>query len=337
MRICFLFYCLLITQLGISQIKPEYFPEDIILGELDAKCYCKPGVVAQSRSKGLSISYGWVGSGTYIAEAPTTFTAQGSNLDKLSHVEFKIKIPVLLREQTKVLLSYKYFSEFYDFQKIGLDFSETFQALNAHNLKSNQYGLIISHSLNEKNYIGFQYKYAANGNYSGWTNMDNRYAIHKLMGVYGIKNSEEFEWGLGLSISKSFRRTSIVPFLLYNRNFNKNWGIESLFPANIFLRHNLNSETISLLGIEYASRSYRLGIENDTPTILDYAFNHSEIILSIALERHLASWIWGNIKVGYQQNFSSDFESKSLDSPFFQAEPANGVFFHIGVFVSPEM
>jgi len=337
MKYYLLLFGLLLLQNANSQIKPEFFPEDILNNTQDVICYCKPGLTAQSRAKGVSISYGLVGSGNYIAEEPTTFTGVGSTLNKLSHIEFKLKIPVLLKERTKVLLSYKYFSEFYDFQQIGVDFSETFQNLNTNNLKSNQYGLILSHSVNERNYFALQYKYAANGNYTGWTDLDSRYAIHKLIGVYGFKKSEDFEWGIGLSFSKSFRRTNIIPFLLYNRNFNEKWGLEALFPANIFLRCNLDPRTIALLGIEYSSQSFRLGIEDTPSDPLDYAFNHAEILFSISLERHITSWIWWNLQAGYQQNFSSDFESKSQVSPFFQADPANGFFLRIGVFVSPDL
>ena len=51
-----------------SQIKPEILPEDFVRNETNITCYCKPGVRNNSRSKGLAISYGFLGSGTFEEE-----------------------------------------------------------------------------------------------------------------------------------------------------------------------------------------------------------------------------------------------------------------------------
>lgn len=101
------------------------------------------------------------------------------------------------------------------------------------------------------------------------------------------------------------------------------------------MRYNINTTTLASFGIEYGSKSFRINNVNTTIPSFDYAFNHSELLVSIALEKQLISWIWGTLKFGYQKNFSNDFEGKSSNSPTFQAEPKNGLFFRIGVFVSP--
>lgn len=337
MKLYFLGIFVLLCNILNSQIKPDFFPEDILTEDFTAKCYCKPGVLNKTRAKGLWLSYGTVRSGNYEGEKSTIFTNPLSSLNNLNHFALKLKVPVLLKERTKILLGYSYFYESYHFNTIGLDFSETFQSLDNDRLKGNGYSLIVSHVLNEKNYLGFRYKYGVNGNYSKWTNFDSRYAIHSFMGLYGIKKTATFEWGIGLLFSSSFRRTSGLPFLLYNRTFNDKWGIESMFPANFFLRYNVGPLAIATFGLEYNSKSYRLDVESTTNGPLDYAFNHSELLLSANLEKHLSSWIWANVKVGYQQNFSSDFEPKSDGTSFFQAEPKNGLYLQIGIFVSPEL
>ena len=68
---------------------------------------------------------------------------------------------------------------------------------------------------------------------------------------------------------------------------------------------------------------------------LDYAYNHSEILASVQMERQLSQWLWLNIKAGYQYNLSSDFESKSAESPEFRVEPSHAPFIRIGLFLSP--
>jgi len=335
-HLLFVLIGLLITINGFSQIKPSFFPEDVhVVGEQDLKCYCKPGVANKFRSKGLSLSYGINTGGEYEGSGNSVFLDTPSSLNRLSHVEFKIKIPILIKERTRLLLGYQYYSEFYEFERVGLDYETTFQNLNNENLKKNSYSIIFSHSLDEDNYLGIRYSYSLNGNYDGWMEFGSRYAIHKLIGIYGFKKSDDFEWGVGLIFSESFRRTSALPFLLYNRNFSTQWGIESVFPANIFLRYNIDPSSITAIGLEYGSQSFRLSVEDINPQ--DYAFNHSELSLVWSLERHLTSWIWANIKLGYQQNFSSDFESKITGTNSFFAAPQNAFFFHFGFFLSPDL
>ena len=332
----FLIAGLMIVSEGIGQIKPDFLPEDLQVTEVhDLKCYCKPGIANKFRSKGLSLSYGLNTGGGYEETAEGVFLDTPSNLDKLSQLKFKIKIPVLIKERTKILLGYQYYSEFYQFERVGLDYEATFQNLNNNNLKKNSYSIIVSHSLSEDNYLALRYNYSVNGNYEGWVNFNSKFAVNKVIGIYGFKKSDNFEWGLGLILSKSFRRFNALPFLLYNRNFTPKWGIESVFPANVFLRYNINPSSITAIGMEYGSESFRLLIEDTTP--LDYAFNHSELAFVWSLERHLTSWIWTNIKVGFQRNFSSDFESKNINTTTFFAEPKNSLLFRIGIFISPDL
>ena len=337
MKAIFLGATLLFTTTLQSQIKPNFFPEDILTEGFEGKCYCKPGVENKSRSRGLSISYGQANSAGYVADGETpAFSDPLSVLNQLDQFELKLKIPLLLKERTKLLLSYKYYIESYNFKAIGVNFPATFQALDQQSLKSNDYGIILSHALNEKNYLIVRYKYGTNGNYEGWTNFNSRFAIHSVLGMYGIKKTDDFEWGVGFFFTKSFRQTSGLPFLLYNRNFNDKWGIEAMFPANVFLRHNMGSKSIATIGLEYNSKSFRI-VETDALTDIDYAFNHAELLPSINLERHLTSWFWANFRLGYQVNFSSEFLDKSGLTIDFQADPGSGFFFNVGIFISPEL
>jgi len=302
MRLLLLSVLVFVTTIAQSQIKLNFFPEDILSDEeLGQKCYCKPGVANKSRSRGLSISYGLANSGNYKAEGATpTFSTPTSSLNRLNHFEFKIKVPVVLKERTKVLLGYKYYLESYDFNAVGVDFSETFRTLDNFRLKSNNYSIILSHSLNEKNYLIFRYQYATNGNYDDWTSFDNKYAIHGFLGTYAIKKSEDFEWGVGLFYSNSFRASINfpIPFLLYNKNFNPKWGIEAMFPVNVFLRHNIGTASLATIGAEYNSKSFRLDVEDTlVPENLDYAYNHAAFLLSASWERHLTSWFWAKKKL----------------------------------------
>lgn len=332
----FLLALIFIVETGYSQVKPDYFPDDIDgnFGSEQIRCFCKPGVRNKSRSKGVEISYNLVGSGTYEPESET-LQSPFSKFKQWQNLTVSLQIPVLNKPGLKMLLGYRYIAESVDFSHFSVDNKETFQALDNKLLNSNSLSAMFSKSLNDKEYILFRLRNSSNGNYSGLKLFNPRYNIHKALAMYGKKLNDDFEWGVGLNFSTGFRRRiSLLPFVMYNRNFNDKWAIESALPAFVFIRRNLNLKTILLGGLEYNGQSYRLDVERDVMP-LDYAFNHSEILASVQMERQLSEWIWLNLKIGYQYNLSSDFEGKTLVSPAFKVEPTNAPFLQIGLFLSP--
>jgi len=331
----FLTICILLfSGIVYGQLKPVAFPEDIQSQEIKARCYCSPGVKDKSRSRGLNIAYRWLGGGTY-KEQNTALTPPFSSYNNLQHLEFNMKIPVLIKDEFKLLLGYKYETDIFSFDEIGADFSDTFQKLEDENLKSNSFSVILSKPLNETRYLAFRLRYSLNGDYDAFVSFQDKYAIYKVLGVFGVKPNEDLEWGFGVNFSKSFRRTSILPFFVYNKNFNSKWGIETVFPGFIFGRYNLDRANIFLFGVEYGSQSFRMGFENSSQQQIAYAYNHSEFISSVSCEHRFAPWFWGNIKAGYQVNFSSDFDAKNQFTPAFTADPTDAFFFQVGFFISP--
>ena len=317
-----------------AQIKPEIFPEDIHPGQIQSRCFCKPGVRNKSRSKGILISYGRVGNGAYDPE-DGSFSQPFSSYNSLQQLELDLKVPLIISDSFKLLIGYKYYQEGFQFKEFGADFEETFRELDREQLKSNSLSFIISKPLNETRYLAFRFRYSSNGDYNKWISFDQRYAIYKFLGIYAIKPHEDFEWGVGLHVSKSFRRNNILPFVILNKNFNERWGIESVLPGFIYGRFNINPSNIFLFGIEYNSQSYRVDFTDTNTLPLAYAYNHSEVITSMTLERRFSSWVWGNLQLGYQLNFSSDFEAQTDFTTTFTADPSNALFFRIGIFVSP--
>jgi hypothetical protein len=336
MKYLFLFLVILTPAVLFTQTKPEFLPEDLFTpGGIRAHCYCKPGLRHQSRSKGFEFEYGVLEGGTFNPEDETALNQPWSKFKRLRKLELDLKAPIVNNSAFKLIAGYKFTGRFYDFERIGVDFSETFRSLDDRQLKSNNFQLIVSKPLDEKRYVSFRVRYSTNGNYGGWLKFDPKYAIYKAMGVYAVKPNDDVEWGIGVNFSQSFRRTNIVPLVLFNKNFSHKWGIESVLPAYINLRHNIDDTNILLFGFEYDSQSYRLEHKDAAGNTLDYALNQSEVKTSLELEHQFAPWIWSNVELGYQMNFSSDFESKSDTTPAFRVDPSSGVFFSVGLFLSP--
>ncbi len=326
-------FCSILSLVLTAQIQPNFFPEDIPAAGVEQMCFCKPGVSNKSKSRGLELSYTWNGGSDFISEEDELRSL--SNFNHLQNIKFSVRVPVLYKGNFNLLIGYKYLSDFYDFSQIGNDFSSAFEAMDSKALKSNSFDVIMTKSLDETRYVAARFGYSINGNYDEWARFDSKFSIYKFLALYAIKPNESFEWGFGLTGSTSFRRSSFVPFLIYNKTYNEKWGIESIFPGYIYGRYNVSPSDIILFGTEYSSRSYRLEIDRPMGGNIDYALNQSGIILSAQLDHQFSPWVWASAKAGYRFNLDSEFLGKNDQTLTFDADVSDAPFIQIGIFITP--
>jgi len=319
-----------------SQTRPTFFPDQIETpNTLEVPNFCKPGIKNKSRSRGLEISYNYLSGSTFREETDAADPNNKASTEALTSTLLKLKIPIFNRPGFKLLIGYSRERENYKFENLGTRHRIFYETLDQYVFKSSAYSLILSKSLNEKHYIGFNARLLYNGNYTGWTSLDKVYQHFSLIGVYGIKLNEDFEWGVGLSYSKNLENQQrLVPFLICNKNFSDQWGIEAVLPVSVQLRHNINDNNLLLLGVNYANQSY--GMNNIGNNIGDfYVISHAEVRASLSWEKRLIPWIWLNVKAGYQYNFDTEMLNLTNSEANIIYDPTNAPFFRIGIFVSP--
>ncbi len=300
----------------------------------ETSAYCTPGIINKSRSRGLEISYNLLQGGE-LDNAEGVFQEPYNRLKSLEALNIKVKIPLILKDGLKVLAGYSYQPEMYRFSRVGASYNEVFTHINNTRLKSNSFALYATKPIDEKYYAGLRIKASFNGDYEGWVDSDAQYMSYNATGIFGVKESNDLEWGLGVYYSKSFRSTRLLPILMYNRNFNSRWGLETVFPVVIMGRYNINPRSILLFGSEYNSRSYAIDVEQGYPQPTHYHLNHSELRLLFSLERRLVPWVWFNLEGGYQFNFNTGLADKTFEQNSFKIDPANNLFFKVGIFLSP--
>lgn len=307
---------------------------DIDVDNLEVKSFCQPGVRNKSRSKGLEIKYGNRGAGQLTNSKEDTGNLS-NKYNKWENLEIKLKAPLLLKDNFKILVGYKYYQERFDFSEIGSTHLPVISSLNEHTLKSSSFSLTLNKSFDERRYAAIQFQYAVGGNFSGLGKFQNRYASYRALGVYGVKPSEDFEWGVALNISKNFRRFNVIPFFLLNKNLSPKWGIEALLPAFINLRHNISPGNILLTGLEFGNKNFRLDIPQEGSPDLDLAYNQSHLKAVVKYQRRIIPWVWVGAEVGYQYNLNTRFEAKNDNTTGFTLRATNTPFFNLSIFVSP--
>jgi len=310
---------------------------------------CAPGINNKSRSRGFDFSYTYINGGDFRDAALDSYTPK--SLESLSRLHFKLKAPLINRPNFKLLLGFSHEKEAFTFafaspsSTFSSGFSPTsslpkvssvFNDVHSKQMTSSGVGLYAVKPIDASRYTALRLKVAYNGDYDQLINFESRYRSISGTWAYVYKKHEDFEWGFGVSFNSNFRRSLALPFILYNRNFNEKWGIESVFPAMIQVRRNLNNKTILLGGYTFNSRNYSVDKDNgpgNNPAI--YHLNHSELQFGLSLERQIAPWIWLNTKAGFQYNFNTRLEATNPEFNSYQVKPPHTPYFSVGIFLSP--
>ena len=327
----FFSYCSFVqAQVNLLPLESKVLPSKSV--------FCSPGVMNTSRSRGAEFTSGFTSPFSLQIPIGSVDAATSGQVEFVESYRAKIKIPLIIKKDFKVLFGYEYNSETYHFGETAGFHSATFNSLDDKALRSNRYSLYATKSFNERIYSLIRLRATYNGDYDQGMTINDRYGIYSVIGGVGFKESDKKEWGLGLSYSFSFSkfRTRLIPFLLYNQTFNDKWGIEAILPLQVFARYNVSKKTILLSGVEYHRSFYNADFYNAFSNESEnYYLKHSGLRSSITLEQKIAPWLWMHAKAGYQTSFTTDFHNQYDPTASFGANTSNTWFFQMGLFLSP--
>ncbi len=308
--------------------------QDLVLSPMPS-VNCQPGVINKSPSKGISFEYGLIPN-LQLRNQNTFDISNPTKIGVSKQFKFKLKAPILLKDNLKLLAGWNYAGEEYSFDYLGTENGGLFNSVDDIHLKSSSLSLYLIKSINHKYYFAAKAQASFNGDYDGMFNFDQRYASYNLATIFGVKKRANVEWGVGLLFRHGPNTNlPVLPFGIYNHTFNDKWGIEATIPSSIKGRYNINKKNILLFGPEFESRSYavdNLGKESEP-----YFLRRSELRFAVNYQRHLGSWFWLELSTGYTHNFTTSLE---IDNMSGLNAPANfntssSPFFKVGVFISP--
>lgn len=312
--------------------------EDDVEIPKDRTDFCRPGVINKSKGRGVLFERRSVG-GQYLA--PDMGDIDGANASRIARVDRikgKLKIPLVNATDLKVLLGYEHERETFHFNRIGYYNEAVFHSLDDTPLHTNKYALYITKAFNDKYYGGLRVRTSYRGDHEKMISFDNRYATYSALAAFGIKVRDDLEYGFGLTFSKGFFNTNILPFGIYNQTFNDKWGIETVLPVRVMMRHNFTAEDILLFGVEYQSKSYSIDVYRQSSrrvVATPYFFRHAEIAWKATYDKHLFSWVWFTAEAGYQIPLNSRFDNTQEESLHFRTRTTPQPFLSFGLFVSP--
>lgn len=319
--------CLLFFTVSFS-FAQEISEALVIDGEVN---FCKPGVLNKSPGKGLLLEYRYQPNFTFSNdEVPK------STVDNNLRFNSKIKIPVIIKPNLKVLIGFRYMIEKYNFEKDDVSNYPLFNALDGQDLKTSGIALYASKSLNDRFYASVRLGFTHSGDYNRFATAQSRYATYRAVGVFGVKKREDFEYGFGIMYSKSFRNTTVLPFGFINKTYNNKWGIECGIPVSIKVRRNFKDGSLLLFGPQFNSRNYSLDVANAESQSFDIVhFRRAGVETSFTYQQRLKGWIWVQATAGYMANLKAKVENTTTSGVDAQLKQANSLYGSIGIFLSP--
>lgn len=180
------------------------------------------------------------------------------------------------------------------------------KTLGDKSLKSTGLALYGIKSLNEKNYMGVRASANFNGDYPSLLNNEGQNIKASLAALYGIKPSENLEYGIGLAQSYWNQEVSIFPVFRFNYT-KADFGIEALLPKEVFFRYNLSKKSFLYAGAEYQGQEYLMNGQGNSPLLYD----ENALRFQGNFERRIVPWVWLNVKAGYQTSIDFSIQSSN--------------------------
>lgn len=244
--------------------------------------------------------------------------ADGSTLaiEDNSSIEINLRIPLVLTPGFKMLGSFTYYDE--DFEFVQHKEEETLpHILHNKSLRSFNTSLYTIIPFRGSLFLTNRLQASLNGDY--FRAYKNRYLNYSFASVLGWKKSDNTILGAGLMYSMDFDGGSFVPLLAYQHVFNPHWSVDILLPAKLSLQHySPNSRNVMSAHVRLNGLEYNIGLNLPPGPVHQYFFQRNEIRWSLSLEHEIHDWLWIGAEAGINTPLSSDWleVSNSVNKPF---------------------
>jgi hypothetical protein len=252
-------------------------------------------------------------------------------MNNLGGIRFALNTPVVSKNNLTVSLGATIWNSNVSLNDVPTDdFNKNLTQLNSMGINAT-----VFKPFNEKNFAIFQVSGDINGNYTSLSTVDGKGFTFSAAAIYGWKRSDNFMWGVG--VVRTYRGGALIhiPVVLYNRTYNKNWGIETVFPAKLNIRRNFSPTSLLMLGYELEGNSYYIADAAANELYL----RRGELKPRLTYEQKLNGFIWLSAQAGVRFDWQFDgYDSKhSANERLLVANTLGNAFYcNISLnFVSP--
>lgn len=267
--------------------------------------YCDPRIDGQARAKGIVFSY----------DRTLDHELRGSSeVDGLADVNTEvrrnrrwfgsIRVPIILKDGLQILAGYKRSEEAYSFDEDALRDDVVVSDIDDQTLSRSSFSLYVLKPQKGNRWLFAKGSLALNQNPKTLEGVSSFFK-YSVTALYGVKRSSRLSYGFGVSGNYLFGRATILPVFMYNRTFNRKWGIELNLPAKAVLRHNMNDRRLAYWVNRFVGDNYdvdlTIGNRRDT-----YFLERTEFHTYLRLEQEIHDWLWFGLDAGIRFGYNLD-------------------------------
>ena len=296
--------------------RAQYQVDSLMLadGMVDSNGYCIPRLKTMNKPKVIEFNYRNIleyGIDTRIFATDTSYSDQ---MRRERMLDFKAKIPILLRSNFELILGLNYRSEQFKFRNEGTTGGAFYESLNRKPLQTFGTTLYGTKPFKGNNYLSFRTSFRLSGDFSQTTYDD--YFRSSVSALYGWRTSSTCSWGTGISHNYVFGRQSLMPIAFISKKFSPKLDFETVLPVSVKLRYAFNEKNILQVETRVSGESYNITLD---PFDYSIFLQRSDWLSYITFDREIYDFFWIGATIGSRYNVSFDLFEKNafLD----QSEP----------------
>jgi hypothetical protein len=277
------------------------FDEFVSADGESSKVFCSQKITNLSPYRFISVGYENIfstGITTVSGPVPSNSNTTTNTVNQIGGLRLAINTPVISKNSITVSLGANIWNSNVVLEDITTDdFSKNISQLNSVGLNAT-----VFKPFNEKNFGILQVSGDINGNYTNLSEINGKGFTFSATAIYGWKKSDNFMWGLG--VSRTYRAGALIyiPVVLYNKTFNKVWGIETVFPAKLNVRRNFSPTSFLMLGYEIEGNSYNIATSGPN----DLYLRRGELKPRFSFEQKINGFVWLSAQAGVRFDYRFD-------------------------------
>ncbi|GAA4013517.1 hypothetical protein GCM10022408_28270 [Hymenobacter fastidiosus] len=308
----------------------------------DPQQFATPSVVGMGPSKGLIFHYERVPRFNVSSNGQVVgLRDYNSQATKNARLFIKGYIPMINHPHLKLILGINYEREEFKFRDRPTGY-ELYDNIENKGLKTLGAQLAVIRPVNDVNWYIIRTKGELSGDYTSSELSVRDYLRMSAEFLYGWKRSPTFSWGLGVQLGYTFGRFSPYPALLYNRTFNKRWGVEALFPARVTARYNASPRSLFYAGYSVDGLNYIINLRQPlrregSISLNSLELRETEVKFRTRWEREIYDFLWFGLEAGYRYNYAFDAFDRTNNNriKIIDSKLANAPYASVELFIVP--
>jgi Domain of unknown function (DUF6268) len=266
--------------------------------------YCNPSVVGLPRAKAVIAKYEIQPNYRIHSVGKLgNFGDANGTIRRNRRIDLRLRFPIINKPSLVIAGGLKYSQEEFSFADEAVNAYPFYTDLEDRPLKSIGLHFYLLKPTKNKKYFILRTSADLNGDYGSDKFAKKEFLKFSITPLIGWKQSDNLSYAVGFSYGFTFGSPAIFPVVSINKNFNCNFGVESVLPISLRFRYTKNEKNYWYAGAELSGSSYRL----DNAETVFSAYNklhlfRSELRYTLNYEREIHDWLWFGVEAGLRQN-----------------------------------